>query len=867
MKCLLIHNIFTLLLRRTILVLFFFVCLGIIHTKIYSAQRTDTFERRPSATVMPFLLKGQDQEKQKNYLLAMKFYTQATVADPRDPFAYALRGILDVGYFHNWERAILDLTTTIRLWDKFPRVYFYRGICRLNTQDLRGAIEDFRRAAKINAKDMEVYLNWGRSYQFLLDYDKSEDVLSEGLKYFPNAPLLYQERGIIRLKKNRYQEAIRDFTSTLALLPNEEIARTNRAYSYRVIGRFSEAIDDLTYLIKNGQNSTLTFYNRACVFLAMGEYAQSIDDAKRTLQIDSTYHPARLVMAQAYHKLGQLDRSLDVSSALLRYNPQENAAFSNVLGLVNAADKSQYCIATEAYLTRSNTRLSLGDTLGALADIDKAYMFEGEEKKISDAELKFSLEARAHFQRQQIILPAENFPASLQLFPRNNRDSAVVNLEAQIQRVGNQEYDSVYVDVLKNNVPQKRYAVPLFYEGSAAKMNLQIGIHAECSFYAFNVGLKVRDRNFGTTSIRDTIVLRRDSIVCGDAFLVAGQSNIVLGTLPPTPHNNYIRTFSSGVRDSYWGLASANNNVDDYNIGACVLQMAEEYVAARKIPVAIIHSGLSGSVIELHLPKDDITNRMINRTWYAHTLRYAKKSGLEKAFLAALWYHGEANTDQDYFGKFATLLHYWQQDYPSLRKIYSVQIRPARCGQVGQASLREQQRRFKEISPVISLHASAGVQGFDNCHYSNVGYSDLGKQLARLLARDFYAAADTVGIASPMLLRAAWTGADHKEIILEFDTNDSLVISPDIQVSRTLQTLAQSAFLLDGKQTPALSVRTTSSQVFVTFANAVTAQTISYIPDKFYTTAPDDVYSGPWLLTRRGVGALTFHNVPIQTSR
>lgn len=794
----------------------------------------------------------------------MNLYAQAIAADPLDPFGYAFRGILEMVYFHTWDKAIADLTKAINIWDRFPRIYVYRGGCRLSIQDLRGAVEDFQKAAQLNPLDAEIYLNWGRSHQFLLEYDKSEVVLTEGIKRFPKDIQLYQERGVGRAKNNKFEEAIKDFTNVLALNPSEINARNGRAGCYSYLQKYAEAITDLTYLIDNRYANRLTLFNRAFAFFATGDAAKSIADAERALRIDSTFHAARLVIAKAHHLLGQPQRAVEVASSILQRNPQESAAFSNVLGVVNAAEKANYIIAPDTYFTRALARMQMGDTVGAVRDIDKAYFFEQKGRKLPDADVKTILEAGKRYEQHQIFLPSVDFPASVQLFPRNAQDSAIITLSGQIQRVNYQEYDSVYVELFKSNVLQQRSSLPLRYEGSIAAMSLNLSLHAELALYGFRIGLKSASRQGGNSSASDTIVLRRDSILCGDAFLVAGQSNVVLGTLPSTPHNAYIHTFSAGVRDSYWGLAAANDNTDDYNVGALALQMAEEYVAARHVPVAFVHGGLSGSIIELHLPKNDFDERLDNATWYGHTLRYASRSGLQQSFRLALWYHGEANTDQDYIGKFATLMHYWQKDYPSLRKIYTVQIRPARCGQEGQASLREQQRHFKEISSILTLHASAGVDGFNDCHYTDAGYAALGKQLARLLSRDFYASADTIGIASPMLLRAAWTGADRKEIVLDFDTNDSLVVSPDVRVSGTLQTLAQSSFLLNGQQIPALSVRTSQKRVFVTFANAGAAQNISYVPDKFYTTAPDDVYAGPWLMTKRGVGALTFYNVKIE---
>ena len=139
------------------------------------------------------------------------------------------------------------------------------------------------------------------------------------------------------------------------------------------------------------------------------------------------------------------------------------------------------------------------------------------------------------------------------------------------------------------------------------------------------------------------------------------------------------------------------------------------------------------STIEQHLRNDASANDP--RSWYARLVWRAKESGLAKYAKAMIWYQGESNQGAGYTEKFTKLYQAWKQDYPSLQKIYVVQIRPSDCGQADHAALREQQRSLPQRFPDTEVIAAAGLPAHDGCHYGNEGYTALGKQLYYQIGR------------------------------------------------------------------------------------------------------------------------------------
>jgi hypothetical protein len=350
-------------------------------------------------------------------------------------------------------------------------------------------------------------------------------------------------------------------------------------------------------------------------------------------------------------------------------------------------------------------------------------------------------------------------------------------------------------------------------------------------------------------------------------FVVSGQSNIVLGKIDTVEYSPYIRTFFMGTKDGLWWQASGNSDAET-NIGAVGLSFANTLVKQHKVPILILNTGIEGSIIEQHFRTD--ANPKDPQSWYGRMLWRMQQSGAAQAVKAMIWYQGESNQGEGYTEKFTKMYTAWKQDYSTIKKLYVVQIRPSNCINIGdQASLREQQRTFRQKFPDVETIASSGVPMHDGCHYDNGGYVALGKHLATLISKDFYGSTDTVGINSPNLVRAVWTNAARNEIKLTFATNDSLLISKDTIVDGKLRTFANEAFLLDGQPFKFRTVRSEKDTLILTLPASSKVQRITYIPEKCYSGTSDgtcSLYEGPWLLTRRGVGALTFHNVLIEAT-
>ncbi|NOY06026.1 MAG: hypothetical protein GXO82_05270, partial [Chlorobi bacterium] len=442
------------------------------------------------------------------------------------------------------------------------------------------------------------------------------------------------------------------------------------------------------------------------------------------------------------------------------------------------------------------------------------------------------------------------FPAPLQLFPRDDQDSAAVPVKGWVLVPG---YDSAFVRVLKNNQPYKRESMPLVYGGTSASFSFAPKIHAELSEYSFELYVK--------NASGSTLVARRDSIVCGDVFLINGQSNSWPRRSQANYRNEFCRSFgrSTGYNpynpaDTLWGLARANGSLW-FHTGAWGIKLQQLIKETYGVPVCIINGGSGGSSIEYNLP--DNTNRMNLNTTYGRLLYRATKAGVADHVKAIFWHQGESNTNStwvNYKSNFKKLFQAWRQDYPSIQKRYVFQIRPG-CGGANQSELREVQRNF--YSANIEIMSTTAIPGHDGCHYTAAGYFRMAEQLFRQIARDFYGSTDTVNINPPDIATAYYTTSSQDEIVLEFSRTDSLLWPGDYKGHRMVD-----YFYLDGAWGEVISGRTEGNKVILKLAGSSSATKITYLPGRTYNNSTA-VYEGPWITNPRGIGVLSFYEFPI----
>ena len=452
----------------------------------------------------------------------------------------------------------------------------------------------------------------------------------------------------------------------------------------------------------------------------------------------------------------------------------------------------------------------------------------------------------------------KHFPAHLQFFQRDGQDSSTVKIDGEVAKSG---YDSVYLEVLKNQVVVGYLSQPLLYSLGHALFSFQPKIHAEMAEYSFKLHLK--------NAKIDTIAAREYGIVSGDAYIIAGQSNAVAISYGSTYLNEYIRSFGSltgfntySPGDTAWGYANGDYYVNKgiSFIGGVGIKLAENLIEKYKIPLCIINGAVGGGPIEQNLRNnsdpDDPT------TIYGRLLYRMHRSGMDTCAKGLIWYHGAANTIINYYQNFTSIYNSWKTDYKNLKKFYVMQIRPSTCYAGSSLALRELQRNLHDSFPDVTIASVNNAPGHNGCHYSKSGYDTIGSWVSYLISKDFYKSKDTINIKPLNVEKAFYTDTSRSVIKIIFqERNAGISWSPDTLVNG-IQYNIKDAFYLDDHHDLVKSVYVNGDTLCLKLFKPQVFKTVTYIPDHYYE-GTTTCYEGPWLVNKRGIGTFAFYDFPI----
>ncbi|MEY4034168.1 MAG: hypothetical protein RL492_1362 [Verrucomicrobiota bacterium] len=363
-------------------------------------------------------------------------------------------------------------------------------------------------------------------------------------------------------------------------------------------------------------------------------------------------------------------------------------------------------------------------------------------------------------------------------------------------------------------------------------------------------------------------------LVCGDAFIIQGQSNAVandFGKENPLQPNPWVRTFGAtdgspnGSRLKLWGSAEARARGGRLEIGYWGMELGRRLVESQHIPICLINGAVGGTRIDMH--QRDTADPTNATTIYGRLLWRVRAAGLDYGIRGILWHQGE--NDQGADGPDGTFgfVHYrkyfdqmagsWRQDYPNAQRLHLFQIWPKSCAMGINGSdnyLREEQRKLKTAYASLDIMPTLGIRPPGGCHFPAAGYAEFAKLMTPLIERDHYGVKNVQSVSAPNILSVQCVGDKQDAVVLTFDQpvvwRDDLVAEFSFVVDTGFATLTSSVKVVGGSaQGSTLTLRLSEG--------LPKGSSISYLDSKNWS-------QDRLLMGANGLPALTFRSVPIR---
>ncbi len=365
---------------------------------------------------------------------------------------------------------------------------------------------------------------------------------------------------------------------------------------------------------------------------------------------------------------------------------------------------------------------------------------------------------------------------------------------------------------------------------------------------------------------RETILRTVTNLVCGDAYVIQGQSNALATDTDekaPLETSEWIRSYGrrslepDDASGNFWCLPVWRaQEAENAEIGWWGMELAKRLVASQKMPIFIVNGAVGGTRIDQHQRNEADPADL--RTIYGRMFWRVRQAKLTHGIRGILWHQGENNQgtagptgDYDwktYEDLFVEMSAGWKRDFPNLRHTYVFQIWPNSCSMAGDTGagdmIREIQRGLPRLYSHLSVMSTLGITPPGGCHFPLVGWAEFARLIQPLIERDHYGRKPAGSITPPDLRSARFTSAARDAIALVFDQpivwNDALA----------------GQFYLDGAKGKVSSGRLEKNVLTLTLKEPSAATKITYLKESAWSQ--DKLVRGT-----NGIAALSFCDVTI----
>jgi len=133
----------------------------------------------------------------------------------------------------------------------------------------------------------DVLLAQGKAERERKELDKALESLTRAIEAAP-APMAFSLRGTVYYDKEKWEEAIADYTETIRRDPSNGEAYNNRAWTYYRIGRSDKALADAESAVRLLGKEAYVWDTRGHIHAELGHREAAISDFRAALAIDPT---------------------------------------------------------------------------------------------------------------------------------------------------------------------------------------------------------------------------------------------------------------------------------------------------------------------------------------------------------------------------------------------------------------------------------------------------------------------------------------------------------------------------------------------------------------------------------------------------
>lgn len=162
-----------------------------------------------------------------------------------------------------------------------------RGNLRMQSNDLKGAMEDNTRAIAINHRYAQAWVNLGINLGREGRTDEAISAYDSAVKFHPRLFQAHYNRANMLMKKKMYAEALKEYNTALGINPDYHPGYVSRSMVHYNLGDFQAAISDINLVLKFSPDNADAWLNRGKIWYAMKNRPNACADWKQAEALGS----------------------------------------------------------------------------------------------------------------------------------------------------------------------------------------------------------------------------------------------------------------------------------------------------------------------------------------------------------------------------------------------------------------------------------------------------------------------------------------------------------------------------------------------------------------------------------------------------
>jgi len=221
--------------------------------------------------------------------------------EPQDPPSEQLQRIIN---FYTQGQLQQALSESSQLLERFPNsviLYNIAGACNAGLMQFDAAINNYKKALKINPDYADAYNNMGNALKDKGDLEAAIESYNQALKIKPDYAQAYNNIGIALKDKGDLEAAIESYKQALKIKPDYAHAYNNMGNALSEKGDLEAAIESYKQALKIKPDYVQAYNNIGIALKDKGDLEAAIESYKQVLKIKPDY-------AEVYRNLSNIHR-------------------------------------------------------------------------------------------------------------------------------------------------------------------------------------------------------------------------------------------------------------------------------------------------------------------------------------------------------------------------------------------------------------------------------------------------------------------------------------------------------------------------------------------------------------------------------